>query len=150
VAFSHCYPPLISNEKLWLIFFLLFVRFFPSFISNTSIVSINFRANLDAHNAGNGIFGLGKYIPRPSIHARLATCVAFGHCYPPLIYYLTERSLFRKCPPPHGKILHKGPGRSGNVGKYSLIQRFQNEFAKHLRLPPSSADTIRTHEYTER
>jgi hypothetical protein len=29
---------------------------FPSFISNTSIVSINFRANLDAQNAGNYIY----------------------------------------------------------------------------------------------
>jgi hypothetical protein len=35
--------------------FLLFVRLFSSFISNTSIVSINFSANLDAQNAGNGI-----------------------------------------------------------------------------------------------
>jgi hypothetical protein len=25
---DHCYPPLINNDKLWLIFFLLFVRFF--------------------------------------------------------------------------------------------------------------------------
>jgi hypothetical protein len=38
-----------------LIFFLTFCAFFPSFISNTSIVSINFGANLDAQNAGNGI-----------------------------------------------------------------------------------------------
>jgi E3 ubiquitin-protein ligase DOA10 len=38
--------------------FLLFVYLFPSFISNTSIVSIHFRANLDAQNAGNGISGL--------------------------------------------------------------------------------------------
>jgi hypothetical protein len=48
--------PLISNDKLRLIFFFTFCAFFPSFISNTSIVSINFRANLDAQNAGiNGI-----------------------------------------------------------------------------------------------
>ena len=39
VAFDHWYPPLISNDKLWLI---TFCAFFPSFISNTSIVSINF------------------------------------------------------------------------------------------------------------
>ena len=39
----------------------------------------------------------------------LATHVAFSHCYPPLIYYLTERPLFKKCPPPYGKILKKGP-----------------------------------------
>jgi hypothetical protein len=39
--------------------FLRFVRF-PSFISNTSIVSINFRANLDAQNAGNAFPGFKK------------------------------------------------------------------------------------------
>ena len=38
-----------------LIFFFTFCAFFPSFISNINIVSINFRANLDAQNAGNGI-----------------------------------------------------------------------------------------------
>jgi hypothetical protein len=37
----------------------------------------------------------------------LATQVAFSHSYPPLIYYLTERSLFKNSP--HGKILKKGP-----------------------------------------
>jgi hypothetical protein len=36
----------------------------------------------------------------------LATNVAFSHYYPPLIYYLTERSLFKKCPPT-GKSLKK-------------------------------------------
>jgi hypothetical protein len=63
---------------------------------------------LDAQNAGNGISGLqiskiflGEYTP---------THVAFGYCYPPLIYYLTERSIFKKCPPPHGKTLKKDPG----------------------------------------
>ena len=35
-----------------------FVQFFPSFISNTSIVSISFRAYLDAQNAGNCIYGV--------------------------------------------------------------------------------------------
>jgi hypothetical protein len=47
--------PLISNDKLRLIFFFTFCAFFPSFISIRSIVSTNFRANLDAQNAGNGI-----------------------------------------------------------------------------------------------
>jgi hypothetical protein len=53
---------------------------------------------------------LGEYSPRfpPFMRDILATHVAFSHCYPPLIYYLTERSLFKKCPP-HGKILKKGP-----------------------------------------
>ena len=55
VAFGHWYPPLIRNDKLRLIFFFTFCAFFHSFISNTTIVSINFRANLDAQNAGNGI-----------------------------------------------------------------------------------------------
>jgi hypothetical protein len=55
VAFSHWYPPLISNDKLRLIFFITLCAFFPSFISNTSIVSKHFRAKLDAQNAGNGI-----------------------------------------------------------------------------------------------
>ena len=32
--------------------------YFPSYISNTSIVSISFRANLDAQNAGNCIYGV--------------------------------------------------------------------------------------------
>jgi hypothetical protein len=52
--------------------FFIFCAFFPSLISNTSILSINFRANLNAQNAGNGISGLhnftnflGEYAPRP-------------------------------------------------------------------------------------
>jgi hypothetical protein len=113
---DHFYPPLISNDKRWLIF-LTFCVFLPLFISNTSIVSINFGANLDAQNAGNDIFPrfknfLGDYPPSPPppfLRGILATHVAFSHCYPPLIYYLTERSLFKKSPPPHGKILKKGP-----------------------------------------
>jgi hypothetical protein len=92
---------------------------FPLFISNTSIVSINFGANLDAQNAGNDISGIqvsnifrGSTPPEgppPFMRGILATHVAFSHCYPPLIYNLTERSLFKKWPPSHGKILKKGP-----------------------------------------
>ena len=88
--------------------------FFPSFIPITSIVSINFRANLDAQNAGNGISGL-QISKDPPIHAWY---VGHTHGLPPLlyplIYYLTERSLFKKCPP-HGKILKRGP-----VHRYSF------------------------------
>jgi hypothetical protein len=114
---DRCYPPLISNDKWWL-FFLTFCAFFPLFISNTSIVRINFGANLDAQNAGNDISGIQisnifwgstPQTPPPFMRGILATNVAFSHCYPPLIYYITERSLFKKCPPPHGKILKKGP-----------------------------------------
>jgi hypothetical protein len=117
-----CYPPLISNDKLWLFF--TFCAFFPLFILNTSIVSINFGANLDAQNAGNDISRdsnfknfLGEHSsrrpPPPFMRGILATHLAVSHCYPPLIYYLTERSLFKKChhPPPHGKKLKKGPGK---------------------------------------
>jgi hypothetical protein len=83
-------------------FFLTFCAFLPLFISNTSIVKINFGANLDAQNAGNDISGIqiskifwGSTAPDPPfMRGILATHVAFSHCYPPLIYYLTERSLF--------------------------------------------------------
>ena len=40
------------------------------------------------------------------------------HGYPPLIYYLTDRSLFKKCCPPHGKILKKGPDKISNKVVY--------------------------------
>jgi hypothetical protein len=70
---------------------------------------------LDAQNAGNDISGIQKcsrgVLPQtpPFMRGILATHVAFSHCYPPLIYYLTERSLFKKCPPPPhtGKSLEK-------------------------------------------
>ena len=77
MAIGHWYPPLISNDKLWLI---TFCAFFPSFISNTSIVSINFGANLDAQNAGNGIsvLQISKISGGVWPHTR-------DHCYPPLI-----------------------------------------------------------------
>ena len=81
VAFGHWYPPLISNDKLQLlIFFLTFCAFFPSFISNTSTVGINFRANLDAQNAGNGssVLQISKIFWGVCPHTR-------DHCYPPLI-----------------------------------------------------------------
>jgi hypothetical protein len=105
VAFGHWYPPLISNDKLWLI---TFCGLFPSFISNTSIVSINFGANLDAQNAGNGIpvlqiskiFWGSTHPDPPFMRGMLATHVTFGHFYPPLIYCLTERSLSKNPPPP--------------------------------------------------
>jgi hypothetical protein len=78
------------------------------------MVSINFSVNLDAQNAGNGISVLqiskfsGGVHPQtpPFMRGILATHVAFSHCYAPIIYYLTERSLFKKCPPA-GKSLKK-------------------------------------------
>ena len=105
-----------------MVFFFTFCSFFPLFISNTSIVSINFGANLDAQNAGNDISGIQiskifsgstpRKDPPPFMRGILATHVAFSHCYPPLIYYLTERSLFKKCPPT-GKSLKKALGGRG-------------------------------------
>jgi hypothetical protein len=61
----------------------------------------------------------GGVLPQtpPFMRGILATHVAFSHCYPPLIYYLTERSLFKKCPPPHGKIVKKGPGSLSNTAQ---------------------------------
>jgi hypothetical protein len=83
------------------------------------IVSINLRANLDAQNAGNCISGLqisfsGGLCPRPP---RDSCMVCRPHGYPPLIYYLTERSLFKKCSP-HGKILKKGSDKISNKVVY--------------------------------
>jgi hypothetical protein len=88
-------PP-ISNDKLRLIFFFTFCAFFPLFISNTSIVTINFGANLDAQNAGNDISGIqiskifwGSTRPDPPfMRGILATHVAFSHCYPNLNPFL--------------------------------------------------------------
>jgi hypothetical protein len=62
-----------------LIFFFTFCAFFPSFISNTTIVSINFRANLGAQNAGNGISVLQISIIAGGVHPHTR-----DHCYPPL------------------------------------------------------------------
>jgi hypothetical protein len=114
---TSCYPLLISNDKLWLIFF-YFLCVYHLFISNTSIVRINFGANLDAQNAGNDIsmiqiskIVLGEYTPRPPpIHAWY-----IGHTrgLQPLLSpsnILSHRKVpFQKMPPPHGKILKKGP-----------------------------------------
>jgi hypothetical protein len=103
VSLSGPYKQVLSNDKLLLIIF-FFCAFFPSFISNTSILTINFRANLNAQNAGNGISGLqiSKIFwgnpPDP---------VAFSHSYPSPIY-LTERSLF-STNRIHRKIHKKGP-----------------------------------------
>jgi hypothetical protein len=95
--------------------FLCIFLFFPFFISNTSRVSINFGANLDAQNAGNDIFGIqiSKIFwgQTPPIHA----CY-IGHTrgLQPLLSpsnILSHRKVpFQKIPPPHGKILKKGPG----------------------------------------
>jgi hypothetical protein len=52
-------------------------------------------------------FSGGVHPQTPFMRGILATHVAFSHCYPPLIYYLPERSLFKKCPPPTGKPLKK-------------------------------------------
>ena len=54
---------------------------------------MNFRANLNAQNAGNGISKLqtSKIDPPLFIRGMLATQVAFSHSYPSLKYYLTER-----------------------------------------------------------
>jgi hypothetical protein len=99
--------------------FLTFCAFFPLFISNTSIVSINFEANLEAQNAGNDISGIqiskifwGSTPPdSPPIHA-----LYIGHTrgLQPLLSpsnILSHRKVpFQKMPPPpHGKILKKGP-----------------------------------------
>ena len=67
---------------------------------------MNFRANLDAQNAGNCICGLQKQSMPPD-PPRDSCVVCRPHGYPPLIYYLTERSLIKNAPPPTGKSLKK-------------------------------------------
>ena len=57
---------------------------------------------------------LPEKTPPPFMRGILATHVAFSHCYPPLIYYLTERSLFKKCPPT-GKSLKKALAESYKI-----------------------------------
>jgi hypothetical protein len=49
----------------------------------------------------------------PFMRGILDTHVAFSHCYPPLTYYLTERSLFKNCPP-MGKSLKKALGKAAS------------------------------------
>jgi hypothetical protein len=90
--------------------------FFPSFISNTSIVSINFGANLDAQNAGNGIsvpqiskIFWGSTPPDHPIHAWYV-----GHTRDLQPLLSPFNILFHRKVPfqkmrPHGKILKKGP-----------------------------------------
>ena len=102
-------------------FIFTFCAFFPLFISNTSIVSINFGANLDAQNAGKDISGiqiskifwgvLPQTSPLPFMRGILVTHVrvAFSHCYPPSNILSHRKVPFQKMPP-HGKILKKGPG----------------------------------------
>ena len=78
--------PSISNDKLWLIFF-NFLCFFPSFISNTSVVSISFRGNLETEKEENCISGLqiskmfwGSIPPDPlGIHAWYVGHMAIPH-----------------------------------------------------------------------
>jgi hypothetical protein len=102
------------------------------------ILRINFRVNLNARNAGNGISGLqisnifwGNMPPNP---------VAFSHSYPPLIYYLTEGYLFKKCPLPRGKILKKAltsiPKKLLNVClhiKFILLTTTPHVVQSHMR-----------------
>ena len=98
-------------------FFFTFWAFFPLFISNTSIVRINFGANLDAQNAENDISGIqiskifwGSTPPDPSPHS----CVVYWlQTWPSAIATPSNILSHRKVPfqkmPPHGKILKKGP-----------------------------------------
>jgi hypothetical protein len=86
------------------------------FISNTSIVRINFGANLDAQNAGNDISGLqiskifwGSTHPDPPIHAwYIGDTRGFQPLLSPSNILSHRKVPFQKMPP-HGKILKKGP-----------------------------------------
>jgi hypothetical protein len=94
-------------------YFFIFCAFFPSFISNKSIVSINFRANLDAQNAGNGISGLqiqkilwGSMPPDPLFMRGVSAAhVAFGPLLSPSNILSHRKVPFQKM---LGKSLKKG------------------------------------------
>jgi hypothetical protein len=75
----------------------------------------------------------------PFMRGILATHVAFSHCYPPLIYYLTEKSLFKKCPPT-GKSLkkaleHSRPLLDKNFEKFRALPSVYRELSE----PPFNA-----------
>jgi hypothetical protein len=64
----------------------------------------------------------GEYAPDPPIHGwyvgHTRGLQPFLTSYPqPLIYYLTERSLFKKCSPLHGKTLIHVVLKSANVSR---------------------------------
>ena len=100
----------------------------------------------------------------PFMRGILATHVAFSYCYPPLIYYLTERSLFQKMPPT-GKSLKKalvfvdamfsisGINSTGLIiliSTHSYVRKhsFQCDSNKqYSRLSRGMADTIRDDPY---
>jgi hypothetical protein len=66
-------------------FFFTFCAFFPLFISNTSIVSINFGENLDAQNAGNDISGIQISKIFWGSTPRLKVMVYWPHTWPSAI-----------------------------------------------------------------
>jgi hypothetical protein len=99
-------------------FFSTFCAFFLLFISNTSIVRINFGANLDAQKFSGGVH---PQTPPPPIHAWY---IAHTRGFQPLLSpsnILSHRKVPFQKMPPQGKILKKGPADdsengSGDVG----------------------------------
>ena len=110
--------------------------FLNLFVSNTSIVSINVRANLDAQNAGNCITGL--QILNIFCGSRDLCVVCRPHGYPPLIYYVTERSLSKNDTPPHGKILKKDTDKISN--KVVYVYCVSKAVGQTNNVPPPNQD----------
>jgi hypothetical protein len=100
-----------------MVIFFYFLCVFPLFISNTNIVSINFGANMDAQNAGNDISGIqiSKIFCGSTPQEIHAWYIGHTGGLQPLLSpsnILSHRKVpFQKMPPPHGKILKKGPGK---------------------------------------
>jgi hypothetical protein len=76
--------------------------------------------------------------PRPP---KDSCVVCRPHGYPPLIYYLTERSLFKKCPLPNGKILKKGPDKISN--KVVYVYCISKAVGQTNTVPPNKIRPIR-------
>ena len=72
--------------------------------------------------------------PLPFMRGILVTHVAFSHCYPPSNILSHRKVPFKKMPPPHGKILKKGPGTRDDLMRLGLfyIKIYHQEFVLHV------------------
>ena len=113
-------------------FFFTFCAFSPLFISNTSKVSINFGANLDAQNAGNDISGIqiskifwGSTPPDSPIHAwYIGHTRGLQPLLPPSNILSHRKVPFQKMPPPPtGKSLKKALERTKQIAEYLISKR---------------------------
>ena len=87
-----------------------------------------------------------KFKSNPPDPPRVSCVVCRPHGYPPLIYYLTIRSLFKKFPLPHDKILKKGQDEISNkvVYVYGVSKAVGQTNTVPPPPPPPKQDYART------